>query len=385
MSGQQHILTAQSSAQDARAAAREFHTAVFQPNMSLVIFFCSSHYDLDVLANEMNTLFPQVLVVGCTTAGEIGPGGYTEYSLSGASFPSDGFTVAAGRYDNLQHFEETKGQIFINDLLQKLEAKAPDADSTNSFAFLLIDGLSLREEPTARTFQNGLGNIKLFGGSAGDDLNFKSTQVFCDGTFHSNSAALILVNTAYNFKLFKSQHFVCGDERLVVTKADPAKRVVSEINGYPANVEYARVIGSEVNALDANQFSSFPMVVRINKVDYVRSIQKCNPDGSLTFYCAIDNGLVFMAARGINLVNNLEQTFNDIQVEIGKPQLVLACDCILRKLEVVRKGLTNEVEEILKNNNVVGFNSYGEQFMGVHINQTFTGIAIGLSREKDHV
>jgi hypothetical protein len=35
------------------------------------------------------------------------------------------------------------------------------------------------------------------------------------------------------------------------------------------------------------------------------------------------------------------------------------------------------VEDILRDNNVVGFNSYGEQFGGIHINQTFTGIAIG--------
>jgi len=26
---------------------------------------------------------------------------------------------------------------------------------------------------------------------------------------------------------------------------------------------------------------------------------------------------------------------------------------------------------------VIGFNTYGEQFNGMHINQTFTGVAIG--------
>lgn len=333
----------------------------------------------------MNSLFPNVLVVGCTTAGEIGPKGCIENSLTGLSFPSDGFTIVAGLFDNLQHFDESKGQIFVNDLLQDVEAHATNTDSRNSFAFSLIDGLSLREEQIVRTFQNALGNIALLGGSSGDDLEFKSTWIFYGGSFHTNSALLILVNTIYPFKLFKSQHFVCGNERLVVTKADPKQRIVSEINGYPANVEYARVIGVHVNDLNSNHFATFPMVVRINKIDYVRSIQKCNPDGSLTFYCAIDSGLIFMAAHGVNLVNNLEQTFNDIQAEIGKPQLVLACDCILRKLEVVREGLTKPVENILKENNVIGFNSYGEQFMGVHINQTFTGIAIGLLREKNNV
>lgn len=147
------------------------------------------------------------------------------------------------------------------------------------------------------------------------------------------------------------------------------------------HIQYARVIGVPVDKLNENHFSAFPMAVRINGIDFVRSIQKANPDGSLTFYCAIESGLVFMAAHGVNLVNTLEQTFNDIHAEIGNPQLVLVCDCILRKVEIVRKGLTKKVEKIFKENQVIGFNSYGEQFMGVHINQTITGIAISSIRD----
>jgi hypothetical protein len=30
-------------------------------------------------------------------------------------------------------------------------------------------------------------------------------------------------------------------------------------------------------------------------------------------------------------------------------------------------------------NNTVGFNTYGEQFRGLHINQTLVGIAIGMA------
>ena len=71
--GQPFIRIAQSCAPEARDAARAFHAAVEQPDMALVIFFCSSEYDLEVLAEEMKRLFAGVQVVGCTTAGEIGP------------------------------------------------------------------------------------------------------------------------------------------------------------------------------------------------------------------------------------------------------------------------------------------------------------------------
>jgi hypothetical protein len=35
-----------------------------------------------------------------------------------------------------------------------------------------------------------------------------------------------------------------------------------------------------------------------------------------------------------------------------------------------------EVSAILAGHNVVGFSTYGEQYHSVHVNQTFTGLAI---------
>ncbi|KTC80651.1 FIST N domain protein [Legionella cherrii] len=377
MSTQQSIRIGQSTANDPQTAVKEFYAAVHQPNMELVLFFCSSQYDLDAIAKEINELFPNIKVIGCTTAGEIGPCGYIEHSLSGVSFSSDGFTAVAGHLNDIKNINYDKGQAFANNLLQHLEARAPSTNSENSFAFLLVDGLSLREEQITHMLQDALGEIALVGGSAGDDLHFKQTWIFADGVFHTDSVALVLVNTIYPFKLFKSQHFVCGNEKLVVTQADPERRIVNEINGYPAVEEYARIVNTQVDKLDPKQFSATPLVIRINGVDYVRSIQKANPDGSLKFYCAIDNGLVFMAAHGIDLIKNIEQTFEDIKSSIGTPQLVLACDCILRNLEMQREGLKQDVEKIFQNHHVVGFSTYGEQFKGIHINQTITGLAIG--------
>ncbi len=45
------IRKAQSCQTDARKAVREFYDSVKQPNMGLVIFFCSSKYNLDDLAH----------------------------------------------------------------------------------------------------------------------------------------------------------------------------------------------------------------------------------------------------------------------------------------------------------------------------------------------
>lgn len=378
----QNIRIAQSQATEAKKAVEEFHKEVRQPHMELVLFFCSSEYDLDIIAAEMTRLFAGIQVVGCTTAGEIGSEGYLTHSLSGASFPTGSCVAVSGLLNHLSQFDITRGHNFAQTLLQQLESKNPEANEDNSFALMLIDGLSVREEPVAHALQYALGKIPMFGGSAGDDLKFEKTYVYSNGRFHSDSAVVIIITTSLPFTIFKTQHFISTDERLVVTEADTARRIVKEINGLPAAQEYARLVGVDVRELKPMSFAASPVVVMIDGTDYVRSIQKANPDGSLTFFCAIEEGLVLRVAHGVNLVNNLEQTFDKIREDVGEPQLVIGCDCILRNLEISQSGLKDRVGEIFKNNNTVGFNSYGEQFHGVHVNQTLTGIAIGTSPES---
>lgn len=371
------ILPGHTSASDPRQAAREFHAAVNQPAIELVIFFCASTYDLEPLADEMNRLFAGLRVIGCTTAGEIGPAGYCAHSLAGASFSSAAGRAVSGLLPHLQQFEVARGQAFTLGLLQQLESLSANCAAANTFAFLMIDGMSIREEPVVQVLQSALRGIPLCGGSAGDDLQFSRTWVFHDGAFHTDSAVLLLFTTPLPFKIFKTQHFTSEKERLVVTEADAEHRIVKEINGLPAADEYARILGIKPSELDTEHFAATPVVVVIDGTDYVRSIQKANPDGSLSFYCAIEEGLILRVARGGDIVADLAETFADIRAEIGPPLLTLGCDCILRNLEITKKNQKDQAGAEFQRNNTVGFSTYGEQYGSVHVNQTFTGIAIG--------
>ncbi len=376
------IRTGHSGAVDARQVVRDFRDAVVQPDMSLVVFFCSADYDLNVLADEMHRCFPDTEVVGCTTAGEIGPAGYRGHSLSGFSLSARAFTAATGCLGSLQAFSLGDTQNLVQRMLQRLESKAPGASPDNSFGFLLIDGASGREELATHTLQTALGRLPLFGGSAGDGLRFQQPYMYYDGQFHTDSLLLTLVTTSLPFTIFKTQHFAATEERMVVTSADPSRRRVMEINGLPAAAEYARLVGVDPSQLDPMRFAFCPVAVLIGGNEYVRSIQCANPDGSLTFYCAIEEGLVLRIARGDDLPGNLEAAFKRIHETVGVPQLVIGCDCILRNREVIYSGHRDRVEQILKANNTVGFNTYGEQYYGVHVNQTLTGIAIGAAPGK---
>ena len=375
---EQTIRIAQSCARDPREAVAELHAGVAQPDAALVLFFCSAAYDREELATEMARRFAGVEVVGCTTAGEIGPAGCRDHSITGVSFAAAVCSAAVGRLDELQRFQSSDGVALAHDVRRRLDGIVPDDDGRHEFALLLVDGLFGHEELLAHALQEGLGGISLVGGSAGDGMSFDTTYIYHDGRFSSDAAVLVLASTPLPFAEFKTQHFVPTDERLVVTEADPGRRVVREINGLPAAREYARILGIDAGELGPRHFAASPVVVLIDGANYVRSIQKVNPDGSLKFYCAIERGVVLRVARGVDLVANLETALARVRERIGPPQLILTFDCILRKLEIDEAGLRETVSDLLRSSNAVGFNTYGEQFCGVHVNQTLTAIALGL-------
>ena len=55
--------------------------------------------------------------------------------------------------------------------------------------------------------------------------------------------------------------------------------------------------------------------------------------------------------------------------------MVLGFDCILRRLALEREGLAQRMSDLLARYRVAGFNTYGEQHSGMHVNQTFVGLA----------
>ena len=192
----------------------------------------------------------------------------------------------------------------------------------------------------------------------------------------------MLVRTRRAFRLFTMEHFVPSETRMVITEADPLTRVVTEINAEPAGREYARLVGLDVDKLTPMIFAAHPVMVKVGGRYYVRAIQKVNDDGSLTFFCAIDKGLVLTVAKGTDIIRNLADRFAAIRAEIGRPQLVIGCECILRSLELEQKQLKAEAGRLLAAQNIVGFNTFGEQFQSMHVNQTFTGAAIGCGRAR---
>jgi hypothetical protein len=356
---------------NASAAAAELAQQLGGVDAAAVLVFASPEFDTDALAGALAGNFGEVPVIGCTTAGEITPLGYETGTLTGVAFPRRNFRFAT-------HLLGTLSKFSIDDQVRAcrdMVAGFGETPGWRSLALLLTDGMCRQEEAVLSALEPGLSPIPILGGSAGDGLSFEQAFVLHDGAFHSDAALLALIETDYHFTELRFDHFLPTDKRMVVTEADSARRLVREINAEPAAEEYARAVGCKVEDLSPFVFATHPTLVRVGGKYHVRSIQKVEEDNGLSFLCAIDEGLVMTVGKAQGIVTHLDGELSRLHEQNGAPAMVLGFDCMLRRLESELLKKFHAVSDLLSRNRVIGFSTYGEQYHGMHVNQTFIGVA----------
>ena len=352
---------------------RHLEEALGPGPFALVILFVSPDADLDALALRLPGRFGGAPIIGCSTAGEISGAGYTDGEIVAVALPAAHFAADLLLVPDLSVLER---DALIGRLIRSRQALArARPDWEGEFAFLMVDGLSVREDELAAALASGLGPVPLFGGSAGDGTRFRATYVLHDGHALQNAAVLALIRTECRVKVFSLDHLTPTEARMVVTGADPARRIVHTINAEPAAQEYARLLGKDPDQLTAFTFAAHPVVVRIGGKHHVRAIRQVGEGGDLIFFSAIDEGVVLTLADPQDMVAHLAGRMAELSAR-GAPVAILACDCILRRMEAQEKQKTGAVSALLRENRVVGFSTYGEQFNAMHVNQTMTGVAI---------
>lgn len=348
----------------------------------LLVFF-SSDYDAEQLTSALMFAFPDTPISGCSTAGEITPGGMADSGVLLIAFPLRGFTVHSGIVEDISAFGVERATELARSIKTRLGYGASRHDSLAAFALMLVDGLSNVEESIVAAVHWAIEHVPLVGGSAGDGLTFRGTTLVHHGRVYTDAAVLLVVETDVPFRVFKMQNFEPTETKLVVTAADTERRIVYELNAEPAAREYAAAIGLLPDDLGPFSFAAHPLVVKVGGNYFCRSIRNVNPDGSLTFFCAIDEGLVFTVARPQEMLGATEAALRDIARELGDIDLVIGFDCVLRRLDAENRQVRHQLDEIYRRHRVVGFHTYGEQYNAMHLNQTLTGVAFS-SRDRSH-
>ena len=375
MDNRMHVRTGRSLLQDEKKAVSEFYNMIQQPDPQVVIFFCSSNYDLNILGAELAQYF-ECPLIGCTTAGEISSHGYQDGGIVGASISSMELKIHRHILYPLSQCSLSEVEKLASCVRTNLSF-AKTFNRQKMFGFILIDGLSMLEEATMALLYNCFEGIPIIGGSAGDDLKFKETYIYDNGQFRRDTAVFTIFETTLPFQIFKIQNYEPTDTTIVITGADPEKRIITEINGEAAAPEYARLLGLECSELSPTVFSENPLLLKIGGEWYIRSIQKSNEDQSLTMFSAIEEGLVLTIGKGTDIISQFWDPMPVLEKKTSQNHLMILCDCILRKLEFMNRGIIGEINGMFGGFDTIGFSSYGEQFNSIHINQTLTGVMIG--------
>ncbi|MFD1983027.1 FIST N-terminal domain-containing protein [Mesorhizobium newzealandense] len=369
-------LTTDEPDMDAFATAIALEAAAIDAGFAL-LFFSQSLVEADALSRALMTHAPALHHAGCSTAGEITPQGLEDGHVLAMLLPSAAFTAVSVMVDNLSSSGMDRITSEVEALRRSLRGPLGYDRTKGTFALCFIDGLSYAEEAVSSAIHWGLDDIPLLGGSAGDDLKFETTRLIWNGKVTSDSAIIVLVATEIPFHVFKTDNFVPTDEKLVVTASDPDHRIVREFNATNAAEEYAASVGIVPQTLTPLSFASHPVVVKVGGEYYCRSIQKMHPDGSLSFFCAIDDGVVLSIAQPKDMVESTRAALRDVEERLGGIDMILGFDCVLRRLDARNRQVFRDISELYRVNNVIGFGTYGEQYRSMHLNQTFTGIAFG--------
>lgn len=366
-----HVGVAQSCADDATTAVAEAVAAISLADTGFVLAFVPSRLAVEESARALAAHFGDIPVFGCTSAGQITPDGYTSDALLLLAFPADRFRCASVLIEGLRPFSFSA----IATAVEEQAAQFPHTAGWNRLALLFTDGLSKQEDLLVSTLETVLPDIPVFGGSAGGGLDFGETFVLQGGRFHTNSALLLLIETSLTFTGFSLDHFRPTGQQLVITRADPEDRLVFEINGAPAAQEYARLVGCARDALSPRVFAENPILVHHKGSYFVRAVSDATEDDALSFLAAIDDGVIMTLGQGRGMIETLRAGLRHETDAGDRPDFILGFDCVLRRLEAEQKQLDRAASDIFREARVLGFNTYGEQHRGVHMSQTFVGVA----------
>ena len=373
--------------------AEEIAAAFAHLEPSAVMLFASEGESLAPLSAALNQAFgPECRVLGCSSAGEFAFARHESGGVAALAFPATHFRVKPVWLRDLRNSRALDWMAALRgaseDMAAELSAElAGEVDAEGDedvpvefgrppewtrFGVLLIDGLSQREELVSAMTDAALPGILTLGGSAGDGLRFERAHVALDGESLQDSALFCLMATDFQVREVVFDHILPTETRVVVTDARPEDRLILEIDAEPAAEEYARLIGLPTEALGPSAFAQNPLLVRIGGRNFVRAISEVAEDGALRLMSSVETGMVMTIGRAENLTDGLEERLCLLEEE---PELILGFDCILRRIALERAGLEETAGRIFRRHRVAGFNTYGEQHGGMHVNQTFVGLA----------
>ncbi|WP_203258055.1 FIST signal transduction protein [Hyunsoonleella ulvae] len=328
-------------------------------NANLFLLFISPEFNQrDKVLKALSLKFPEAIITGCSTAGEISDVTVKDNTISLTAIELEKTTLkkVAFKIED-KNCSEKAGADIAKDLLAK----------DLSHVLVLSDGLNVNGAELVTGLKSKAPKVTITGGLAADGASFNKTFVV-DGAKAVDKTIIGLGFYGDSLKVgcsSKGGWDSFGIERLV-TKSD--KNVLYELDGKPALEIYKSFLGNEANNLPSSGLL-FPLSLRTTETNapVVRTILAVSEeDQSLTFAGNIPEGsyVRLMKANIDRLILGAEDSAILANKELKEDsELAILISCVGRRL--VLKQLVEEEIEVVRdvvgeNPNITGFYSYGE-------------------------
>jgi hypothetical protein len=340
---------------------------------SAILAFFGPERDGRALVRGLRERFPGAEVIGCTAAGQ-----FTDkvYDVGGAAAMAISRRSVPRAFAALAPFEKDVDEgvrMAAADIARRLGARLDECEPTTYVGLVLLEGLHGREEAANEALGRVAPFMSIVGGSAADNYQFRETQVHCNASSSTDGAVLLVLETATPFVPIKTCSFRPRTAAFRVTRADPARRVVYELDGKPIVDVYGAVLDLPRERIDRHAFSHHPLGLMIDGSPWVRTGQATLPDGGVQFACQLVEGMQVHFMDPTDIIADTRRTFADAEKALGTPAAgAVLFNCVGRRIELEQRKLTGPFHELLRFP-ALGFHTYGESWIG-HMNHTLTGV-----------
>jgi hypothetical protein len=347
-----------------------------QEGIKAVLYFFSPELDEPSLHKKVSSAFPGTHCMGASMIGGWANRGPVEKGFVALSLSSEEASECivsfreGAKADPVRAAREVMAEIKASMGSRKL-------DPAEYVGIVLVDGLCLGERVIREFTMEKDFPLPIVGGAAADELAFRKTTVACDGRASGDGLALMVLKMRLPFYYDHFVHYNPTGLSCVVTKSDPGRRVVLELDGQPAAERYASMLGLRSAAeIKPMHFSHNPLGVAIGDTVYARSPNAIVGGAGMQFYCSIDAGTRVVLLKKGDIMANAREAVAAAEKRLGAVRGALLFNCVLRYLEMKEDRLLEPFNAAFAAFPFAGFNTYGEELF-THHNQTLTALFIG--------
>ncbi|MDR1955402.1 MAG: FIST C-terminal domain-containing protein [Treponema sp.] len=351
-------------------------TAIGQPQVKAVIYFFSVACERLEPQKAIKRAFPQAACIGASMIGGWCSSGALDKGIVAMSLSVDEVEDAfILMQEGVKEAPSAAGKKILNAVKARLTHR--NISPNRYLGLIFFDGLCRGEEiMQVFTWELGL-NLPLIGGAAADELTFTKTLVAAEEKISSDGVAVLIMKMKIPFFYSHYGHCTPATTSFVITKAEPIKRIVWEINQENAAAYYAKTIGvSSADNLQSGHFAKNPLGIVIGNAVYIRSISGVVDGKGLQFYCSLEEETEVHLLKPGDLIAHTHKAVQEAALYIPNIQGALLFNCVLRYLELQELKKTDAFNRLFSHLNCIGFNTYGEEFH-IHHNQTLTAVFFG--------